>query len=160
MTINTTPNVATGQTTAFISIPVGTVVSYAGSVAPSGWLLCDGSPISPSTYPALHNLVGNNVPDLRSRFIVGAGQGGGLSNRPLFQGGGEENHTLSQNEMPSHTHTFGIGGGRNHNNPGTGISDDYASTDTVFTAYTSTAGANWAHNNMPPYYALTYIIKF
>lgn len=50
--------------------PTATIVAYAGWVAPSGWLLCDGSAI-PSQHTALISYVGNNTPDLRDMFIRG-----------------------------------------------------------------------------------------
>jgi microcystin-dependent protein len=101
------------------ALPTGTVLSFAGSAAPSGYLLCDGAAVSRTTYAALYAVVGTtygtgdgsttfNVPDGRSRTVVGAGQGAGLTNRTRGGGTGaawgEESHTLSQAEMPSHTH--------------------------------------------------------
>jgi hypothetical protein len=56
-------------------IPVGTVVSYWGSTAPAGWILCNGQAVpSSSEYNALRNIVGSNVPDLRGMFLRGAGK--------------------------------------------------------------------------------------
>lgn len=65
-------------------VPTGSVVAYGASTAPTGWLLCDGTAVSRSTYATLFGIVGTtfgsgngsttfNVPDLRSRFILGAG---------------------------------------------------------------------------------------
>ncbi|MFZ6708061.1 phage tail protein [Undibacterium sp. TC9W] len=153
-------NVVTAQVTATIQMPVGTVVSYAGGAAPNGWLICDGSAIDQSTHPTLFSLIGGNVPDLRSRFIVGAGQGGGLSNRTLKSAGGEETHTLSENEMPNHSHAYGVGGGNRGNNNGGGNSEGWSANNWSFTTWTARTGGNVPHNNMPPFYALTYIIKY
>lgn len=147
--------------TAIIAMPVGTVISYAGPTAPDGWLLCNGQAISSATYPALNALIGNNVPDLQSRFIVGAGQGAGLSTRTLMQGGGEENHTLIISEIPSHTHGFGVGGGGGDGAVRSGTDSGYSRDfPAAFANYTTSAGGDGAHNNMPPFYALTYIIKY
>jgi microcystin-dependent protein len=77
--------------------------------------VCDGRPISRTTYAALFSVIGTafgagdlsttfNLPDMRGRSPIGAGQGSGLANRVLATTGGEENHTLSTAEMPSHTH--------------------------------------------------------
>lgn len=63
--------------------PVGTVQAFAGSIVPEGWLLCDGSAISRTTYAALFNTIGNtygggdgettfNLPDLIDKFIEGS----------------------------------------------------------------------------------------
>jgi len=65
-------------------VPVGTILPYASSTAPSGWLLADGSAVSRSTYSDLYNLIGTtygagdgsttfNLPDLRGRVAVGKG---------------------------------------------------------------------------------------
>jgi microcystin-dependent protein len=96
----------------------GEIVDYAGGTAPAGWLLCDGMAYLQTQYPALFNVIGGgygwsgayggnntfNVPDCRGRSTLGAGQGPGLTYRGLAGTGGEENHTLSYNEMPWHNH--------------------------------------------------------
>lgn len=52
---------------------VGTIMPYAGSTAPDGWLLCDGATFSSSTYPQLYSLIGSTtLPDLRSKYLKGA----------------------------------------------------------------------------------------
>ncbi len=59
-------------------MPTGSVISYAGSTAPSGWLLCDGALLSTTTYASLFAIIGYtfggsggtfNLPDLRGRFV-------------------------------------------------------------------------------------------
>lgn len=94
--------------------PTGSVVDFAGSAAPAGWLLCDGSSKSRATYPGLFAVIGTtygsndgstfNVPDCRGRVTVGVGQGTGLTNRLLGVKSGEETHALSIAELASHTH--------------------------------------------------------
>jgi microcystin-dependent protein len=77
--------------------------------------LCNGAQYARSDYAILFGVIGLgftvtddgatfNVPDLRGRTPIGAGQGGGLTNRTLGAKGGEENHALSTVEMPSHSH--------------------------------------------------------
>ncbi|HCX23957.1 MAG TPA: hypothetical protein DHN29_18695, partial [Cytophagales bacterium] len=78
-------------------MPVGSIIAFAGNNAPTGWLFCDGQAVDAGKYPELHQVVGNNVPDLRSRFPLGAGQGPGLTSRPLNGSGGEETHKLTAN---------------------------------------------------------------
>lgn len=97
----------------------GEVIDYAGSTPPAGWLNCDGQAYATAAYPNLFGVIGYtyggsgavfNVPDCRGRTTVGAGQGSGLTNRALTAKGGEESHTLSTAEMPSHSHGVNDGG--------------------------------------------------
>jgi microcystin-dependent protein len=102
--------------------PPGIVSPFAGSEAPFGYLLCDGSAVSRTTYSGLFTAistaygVGNgsttfNLPDLRGRTIAGLDNIGGtdagrlsLANT-LGTTAGTQTHTLTSAEMPSHTHT-------------------------------------------------------
>jgi len=88
----------------------------------AGFLLCDGSYVSQTTYAALYALLGTTfgptvggnfaLPDFRSRFPVGAGTGPGLTSRTVGAVGGAESVTLSASQcaLPSHSHTIGSGG--------------------------------------------------
>jgi microcystin-dependent protein len=101
------------------SAPIGSVHAWLSATAPANYLIADGSAISRSLYPGLYSLIGTtfgsgdgsttfNIPDLRSRFVVGAGPGsGGLSQRLLAAIGGEENHVLAIAELAAHAHTLG-----------------------------------------------------
>lgn len=95
-------------------LPAGMVTPYAGSSAPTDWMLCDGSAISRTTYARLFAVIGTtygsgngsttfNLPDLRTRIPVGKNGSGTFA--VLGGSGGAETHTLTTNEMPSHTHT-------------------------------------------------------
>jgi microcystin-dependent protein len=89
-----TTNDTTLATTAFVRsiIPAGVILMWSGSVAsiPSGWLLCNGS---------------SGTPDLRDRFIVGAG-----SSYAVGATGGSATNTLTTSELPSHTHSLSASG--------------------------------------------------
>jgi microcystin-dependent protein len=108
-------------------------MDFAGGAAPTGWLICDGSAVSRTTYSALYGVFGGaaspwgqgdgsttfNLPDLRSRLSVGAGQGSGLTNRVLAATGGEELHALALGELAAHTHNIAAGQ-FNHNHADSG----------------------------------------
>lgn len=113
--------------------PVGTIQAYAGSSAPSGWLICDGCTIPNGSgaptggsgvntintnYSALFAILGTNfgsagkIPDLRGRTMIGAGTGAGLTARSLNSsntGLGAENHSLTPAEtaLREHQHLAG-----------------------------------------------------
>lgn len=93
-------------------MPPGSVIEFAGSVAPSGWLLCDGSEVSRTTYADLFAAIGTSfgspssgsvfkLPDHRNR--VGRGVGTGTD---LGATGGADNVTLATNQMPLHSHSL------------------------------------------------------
>lgn len=166
------------------AVPVGTVVAFVGATPPDGWLLCDGAPFDPTKYPALQALLGSaSTPDLTSRFLVGAGQGTGLSRRALGERGGEEAHALTESELPSHTHLQGAhahgsdwyayrndSGG--YHAPGTraghvmqkssgygeGLADRQMDVLSA-TAVNQHAGGNQAHATMPPFVVVNWIVK-
>lgn len=154
----------------YMLIPPGVMVDYAGINIPSGWLGCDGSEVSRTTYAALFTEIGTiwgagdgsttfNLPDYRSRSSVGTGQGAGLTDRVLGTYGGEETHTLSKAEIPPHTHQYldAIGNVQSGNSAG-GVLD-------ISVAATTSDGregglAGLPHNNMQPFAVATKIIKF
>jgi len=132
--------------------PVGVIMPYAGSSAPTGWLLCYGQAVSRTTYSALFAIVGTtygsgdgsttfNVPDLRGRVAAGKDDMGGsaasrLTNsgtgNPGVNGtslgavGGVDRHTLTLAQLAAHTHGGATGAGGDHNHGGaTGAGGDH-----------------------------------
>lgn len=126
------------------------------------WHICDGN---------------NGTPDLRDRFIVGSG--GSYTAGAI---GGEANHTITIAEMPAHDHAQNINGtghddwndtyGHAVSNPveggslqgytyevGTRTDGTQWSDHSVSRVRTDNTGGNKPHNNLPPYYALTFIMK-
>lgn len=94
--------------------PTGSVTMFAGASAPSGHLLCDGSPVSRSTYSTLFGVVGTtygagdgsttfNLPNLKGKIPVGL-DAAQTEFDALGETGGAKTHTLSAAEMPIHTH--------------------------------------------------------
>ena len=154
--------------------PVGTIIAWGGSTStiPDEYQLCDGSAAETS---ALQAITGANVPDLRDRFVVGATNGGDGTYPGIGVGstGGNANSVVA-----AHSHgTYGSESGFRHVvRAGTDASFDFdshtASTeDGTYNqnSRTDTAGLDSDGNsnssqtgtnaNLPPYYALFYIIK-
>ena len=114
-----------GIAQAVSSSPTGALTAFAGSDAPTGWLLCYGQAVSRATYAALFSVVGTtygsgdgsttfNIPDMRGRAPValdnmGGSDAGRLSVTNTLGGtGGAEKHLLLVAEMPSHSHLAGL----------------------------------------------------
>jgi microcystin-dependent protein len=151
------------------SFPTGTVHMFAGVVGmiPNGYLLCDGSAINRVTFGKLFGVIGVtwgvgdgsttfNLPDLRSRSPVGAGQGSGLTNRVLATTFGEENHLLSIAELPAHHHSYSL---YNVANVFVANGANPLSIDTFTTVNTGDTGSGSTHNNMQPSFAINFIIR-
>lgn len=122
------------------SVPQGSIIPWYGSIGniPNGFALCDGK---------------NGTPDLRDRFLVGAGNSYKLGNT-----GGVNMVTLTIAQMPSHEHD--VYSGRYGSNIYS-ISCDGSSYGGILDHKhkTKSAGGNQPHENRPPYYALHYIMK-
>lgn len=163
---------------AFLS---GMIMPYAGTSAPSGWLLLYGQAISRSTYSDLFAVIGVtygsgngsttfNVPDLRGRTVAGqddmggssanrlTGQSGGLNGDTLGASGGTETHTLTEAELPSHTHENTFGTASINSNYAGGITGIIPTSEGSGVDTRATGGGN-AHNNVQPTFILNYIIK-
>jgi len=166
------------------TIPAGSVMPYAGSTAPSGWLLSYGQAISRSTYATLFAAIGTtygvgdgsttfNVPDLRGRLVAGqddmggtsanrlTGQSGGVNGDTLGASGGAETHTLTTAELASHTHgagSFGVAGSTSGSSSGVARTNGTTQTASV-TGTSGATGSGGAHNNVQPTLILNYIIK-
>lgn len=148
-----------GVAAAVYAVPAGGIIMWSGSVAsiPTGWFLCNG---------------GNGTPNLLDRFVVAAGssyavgQTGGSADATLV------NHTHSNSVSTvnlDHTHSW-------YNTAGSGSSNGYAANDTnnegaaqtggmsanathLHTVTINAAGVSATNANLPPFYALAYIMK-
>ena len=165
---------------------IGTILPFAGTFAPVNWLFCAGQTLNISQNTALFSIIGTqyggngttsfNLPDLRSRTIVGAGQGTGLSPYVPGQFSGVEQTSLTVQQMPQHNHTVNAQAVRGTqqspaNNllavtlQGSAIADSYVPPNVTNPApVTMAANAiSMVGNNQPvsmlqPYLAINYII--
>jgi len=173
-----------GPTPETSDVIAGTVIDYAGGTVPAGYLLCNGQAVSRTTFPDLFLALGTtwgagdgvntfNVPDLRSRSTMGAGQGPGLTNRVLGDSLGEENHQLILAELAIHSHAT-IDPGHMHNIPGTvsliggsgfdvirtNLAGGFAHTNLAITGVVvDAAGGNSPHNTIHPVGVVSKLIK-
>lgn len=160
----------------------------ARATATDGWLLCDGSAVSRTTYADLFAAIGVtygagdgsttfNVPFFSGRVMVAAGAGYGLTPRVLATGGGAEQHQLDVDELPSHTH--GSAGDHSHTPPdptkdfvihkaGAGvdfvtvagnIKSTNGSTSTAGAHTHAAVGADQPFDIMPPFGVASLLIK-
>lgn len=138
-------------------IPTGMISLWYGAVGsvPSGWYLCDGT---------------NGTPDLRDRFVVGAGNTysvnatGGTADAVVV----DHTHTATSVVTdPGHNHTYTysqpigatpVGGGSNLTTPTT-ANTSTASTGITVATTNSNTGVSGTNKNLPPYYALAYVMK-
>jgi microcystin-dependent protein len=131
---------------------------------PSQWRKCDGASYLKADFPDCYAVIGDtfgadsthfSVPDMRGRVLVDAGNGTGLSAYSLGDTFGEESHTLSSGEMPSHSHSESgavstlINGGL----------EAPASAAVPTTTVTGNTGGGGAHENRQPSIALFYYIQ-
>jgi microcystin-dependent protein len=144
-------------------LPKFSIIMFGGSLVqiPTGWLLCDGRTV-------IVNDVSVTAPDLRGRFILSYGQGPlDFPNTTLAATGGEQKHVLSVNELPAHSHTTNANAPsvglaqRTGYNTGTTFDSSGGELD-LFNAASLTinnTGEGLAHNTMPPYYVMCFIMK-
>jgi len=143
----------------FNPFPIGMMFPFASETIPAGYLLCDGTTYETEDYPELFAVIGYSfggsgdffiVPDMVNRAVVGAGDSFSFAST-----GGAETHTLSESEIPAHSHSIpftadvptqeGIGINRNVTVP-------------LLTENTGLSGGGGSHNNMQPYIAASFII--
>ncbi len=152
---------------------------FAGNFAPRGWAFCDGQLLPIAQNTALFSLIGTiyggdgrsttALPNLQGRAPMHPGRGPGLTSRRLGERGGVEDVTLSEAQMPNHTHTMGVV-------PVPGNQDDASASETLSRAvganlfHTSAnlvamanetlpiVGGSQAHNNMQPFLTINFII--
>lgn len=156
---------------------VGEIRMFAGNFAPRGWAFCDGQLLAVSQNDALFSLLGTiyggdgrttfGLPDLRGRIPIHSGTGPGLSPRRLGSKGGEENVTLTVNQLPSHTHPWRASQSNATSRDPVGNVPAIAQGDVYTTdlaaenfsaAAVSNTGGSRSHSNLMPFLCVHFII--
>ena len=165
----------------------GMILMHSVASAPTGYLLCDGTAVSRSTYADLFAVIGTaygagdgsstfNVPDMRDKFPVGSG-----TSYPVGSAGGSADSSLPSHTHtatvtdPGHSHTGIFFGGTEDDNPDYGnssvivnnlggstttmVSSGTASQTTGISVANSTEGVSATNTNLPPYRGINFIIK-
>lgn len=158
------------------TFPIGAISPYAGSIAPTNWLICDGSAISRTTYADLFDAIGTtygagdgsttfNLPNLKGRVAVGK-DSSQTEFDTLGETGGEKTHTLTINEMPSHKHEdINWAADDYHTSIDSGSGNGIFIENSAGCSYeagkyrTGYTGGGQAHNILQPYITLNFIIK-
>jgi microcystin-dependent protein len=165
----------------FIGFFTGIVVPYAGSSAPTGWLLCDGTTgldsTSDTSLADLFTVIGTtyggtgaadfDLPDLRGNFILGKDNMGGSSRNRVTDTeadtvgseAGSQTHTLTTDEIPAHTHDQYAGSSGGGSDTWMQSFASGQANQVISAENTSSVGGGSAHENMPPYMTMNYIIK-
>ena len=159
-------------------VPIGTVLDFAGTNPPQYYLLCNGQEVSRTGYAELFDVIGTtwgagdgsttfNVPNSQGRVSMGVGtntdKNGHSGTWVLGDIGGEYNHKLTVNEMPSHTHNskyrrefnYTAMGSYTHALASTATSGYEASEQSTNTY----SGGNGFHNNIQPFITYNKIIR-
>lgn len=158
---------------------IGTIELFGFDYAPRGWAKCDGQLLAISQNSALFSLLGTTyggdgrttfaLPDLRGRAPIGIGHGPGLSMHTIGETGGTESVTMTQANMPAHSHALRASGspgnaespsGNVPANSGLGspVYSDAQPNTVMNNEMIGASGGNMPMNNMPPFLAMNYCI--
>ena len=160
-------------------VPTGSIIMWPSNTIPSDWQLCDGSAILRSTYATLYGVIGTtfgsgngtttfNLPNYTDRMPRGAGAAalggtGGSADAIVVS----HTHTATSTVTdPTHSHVIpntsnlgGGGSGPNLNGGGSTTSTNAASTGITVATTNASTGVSGTNANLPPYYALAFIMK-
>ena len=146
------------------AVPSGVISAYAGSTAPSGYLLCDGTAVSRTTYSGLFGIISTtygvgdnsttfNVPNLKGKVAVGRDSSQAEFDN-LNDTGGAKTVTLTTGQLPSFNHEIQVAAGG-----GDGTTYVRGSSGGYSTSLYYSHGSGQAHENLQPYLVINYIIK-
>lgn len=197
--VQSTDAATVGQLSGLAGVPVGSMMDWPSATAPTGWLICAGQALSRADYASLFAVVGTtfgapsgstfNLPDFRGR--VGAGldiDSGGYADRlttpnsrTLGATGGAQTVTLTEAQMPTHTHAvtgstnstgahqhtyegaggtvFAGGGGNEVAGAGSGNTGSAGTHSHTIDVSAADAGGDEAHSNVQPTIIINKIIK-
>jgi len=138
----TSDKVKTTTLEGFGVTPIGGIIMWRGTTAPDGWALCNGQ---------------NDTPNLSERFIVGYGG----EYDTIGGTGGQKEVTLTEQQMPSHTHTLSTHSSSNDNAGGNNLSQtpSNGSPKPTMAGKVNSTGGGESHENRPPYYVLAFIMR-
>lgn len=153
---------------------------FAGPDLPDQWLPCDGRALPISQHSALYSILGTTyggdgtgtfcLPDLGGRSPVQSGHGDGLSPRALGDTGGAAEVTLTEDQMPKHTHpvravsapgdvtspAHAVWAQSSRGRVGTNMYSSSPSTQPMHPDTTASTGGGQPHNNLAPYLVVTF----
>jgi len=171
---------SSGWTGSTITMPAGALLMWSTGTAPTGYLLCNGSAVSRTTYATLFAAIGTaygsgdgsttfNLPDMRDRMPIGAG-----TTYAVNDSGGSKDaivvshtHAFTTGSAGSHSHTVATGSGLNPSTdyvqPAVTSLGQTVNTSTVadhtHTGTTNSTGSSGTNANLPPYRGVYFIIK-
>lgn len=159
---------------------VAEIRMFAGNFAPKGWAFCNGQILPISQNTALYSLLGTTyggdgkvtfgLPDLQGRVPLGQGQGPGLTDRVLGEEDGAQTVTLTDAQLPNHSHAARAStGAANTGDPSNALLAATTAANPLYVGATgsalsmnggslSQAGTRQPHNNLQPYLVVNFII--
>jgi len=160
-----TASFASTAQNAINGVSAGSVMPFAGAVAPSGWLLCNGAAVSRTTYSNLFTVIGIsngngdgattfNLPDYRGRTLMGM-DATQVEFSSLGETGGAKTHTNTVAELAAHSH---IVDNNQNNYGGGGPNAGFGATGNRI--WSGSTGGSQPYNILPPYSVVNYIIKW
>lgn len=155
-----------------VAVAVGVVVFRPIGTVPAGYLICNGQAVSRTTYANLFAVFGTtfgigdgsttfNLPSLQGRYLQGSGPSGAY---PVGSTGGAATVTLSEAQIPAHTHPYPSGDDASGFLLKTSVAgkslDIAGSGDAIQVPATGSTGGGQSHENLPPYFAGYWLVKY